>query len=52
MNIYRAGCHGCIYCDSQCSCYQIEEFDIALITKSDLVTRDIDILEDIKKHKS
>ena len=107
MNIYRGCCHGCIYCDSRCSCYQIENFDkvrakenaleiirndlrrkvktgvicsgsmsdpynpfekelsltrnslelinaygfgAGIITKSDLVTRDIDILEDIKSH--
>jgi DNA repair photolyase len=109
MNIYRGCCHGCIYCDSRCSCYQIENFDkvrakenaleiirndlrrkvktgvicsgsmsdpynpfekellltrnslelinaygfgTGIITKSDLVTRDIDILEDIKSHSS
>jgi DNA repair photolyase len=109
MNIYRGCCHGCIYCDSRCSCYQIENFDkvrakdnaleiirndlrrkvktgvicsgsmsdpynpfekelkltrnslellnayefgTGIITKSDLVTRDIDILEDIKTHSS
>lgn len=107
MNIYRGCCHGCIYCDSRCSCYQIDNFDkvrakenaleiirndlrrkvktgvicsgsmsdpynpfekelkltrhslellnayefgIGIITKSDLITRDIDILEDIKSH--
>ena len=27
MNIYRGCCHGCLYCDSRSSCYQIEEFD-------------------------
>lgn len=26
MNIYRGCCHGCIYCDSRSSCYQIENF--------------------------
>jgi DNA repair photolyase len=107
MNIYRGCCHGCIYCDSRSSCYQIENFDkvrakenaleiirndlrrkvktgvicsgsmsdpynpfekelsftrnslelinaygfgTGIVTKSDLVTRDIDILEDIKSH--
>ena len=27
MNIYKGCCHGCIYCDSRSSCYQIENFD-------------------------
>lgn len=27
MNIYKGCCHGCIYCDSRSSCYQIEDFD-------------------------
>lgn len=26
MNIYRGCSHGCIYCDSRSSCYQIEDF--------------------------
>jgi DNA repair photolyase len=27
MNIYKGCCHGCIYCDSRCECYRIEDFD-------------------------
>lgn len=27
MNIYRGCCHGCIYCDSRSSCYQVKDFD-------------------------
>lgn len=27
MNIYRGCSHGCIYCDSRSSCYQIKDFD-------------------------
>lgn len=27
MNLYRGCSHGCIYCDSRSSCYQIKEFD-------------------------
>lgn len=27
MNLYRGCCHGCIYCDSRSSCYQIDNFD-------------------------
>lgn len=107
MNIYKGCCHGCIYCDSRSSCYQIIEFDrvrikedsteiikknlkskktkgvvgtgamsdpynpfeekymltrealkliddnrfgICIATKSDLVTRDIDILQRIQSH--
>ena len=107
MNIYRGCCHGCLYCDSRSSCYQIEEFGtvqakadalrilrddlarkvrpafictgamsdpynpfekdlrltrhalelidaydcgVAIATKSDLITRDIDILTSIQRH--
>ncbi len=28
MNLYRGCSHGCIYCDSQSSCYHIDAFDI------------------------
>ncbi|WP_027633761.1 SPL family radical SAM protein [Clostridium hydrogeniformans] len=27
MNIYRGCCHGCIYCDSRSSCYNIKDFN-------------------------
>lgn len=27
INLYRGCCHGCIYCDSRSSCYQVHEFD-------------------------
>lgn len=104
MNIYRGCNHGCIYCDSRCDCYRVQEFDkvkakenaleiirddlrrkinkgvictgamsdpynsfekellltrhaleligafefgVGVITKSTLVTRDIDVLQDI-----
>lgn len=107
MNIYRGCTHGCIYCDSRCSCYNVNNFDeikvkkdalrivrdnlnskvkkgvictgsmsdpyniheedlkltrnslelinafqfgVSVITKSTLVTRDVEILKDIKKH--
>lgn len=107
MNIYKGCPHGCIYCDSRSSCYQIEDFGtvrakedalaiirkqlrgrigagvistgsmsdpynpcekeygltrealklidayhfgVAIATKSDLITRDIDILSKINKH--
>ena len=29
VNLYRGYCHGCIYCDSRSSCYQVHEFDRA-----------------------
>jgi DNA repair photolyase len=107
MNIYRGCNHGCIYCDSRCSCYKNDNFDqvmakedalllirnelrrkvdkgvicsgamsdpyncyekdlklmrnalelinayafgVGIITKSDLVVRDKDILADIQEH--
>lgn len=109
MNIYRGCNHGCVYCDSRCSCYQVENFDlvrakedalriirddlrrkaktgvigtgamsdpynsfekelqltrhalalvdafgfgIGLSTKSDMITRDIDILQEIQSHSA
>ena len=27
VNLYRGCCHGCIYCDSRSSCYQVHAFD-------------------------
>ena len=27
VNLYRGCCHGCIYCDSRSSCYQVHQFD-------------------------
>jgi len=27
MNLYKGCCHGCIYCDSRCDCYHIDNFD-------------------------
>lgn len=107
MNLYRGCVHGCIYCDSRSSCYNIENFDevlykenavnilqkelkskkkkgvimtgamsdpynpyerelqltkkslelinkygfgVSIITKSNLITRDSQILKDISKH--
>ena len=53
MNIYRGCCHGCIYCDSRSECYNIDilfNFGISIVTKSALITRDIDILQNIKEH--
>ncbi len=31
MNLYRGCAHGCIYCDSRSSCYQIENFSDILV---------------------
>ena len=28
MNLYKGCCHGCIYCDSRSSCYQVTHFDM------------------------
>ncbi len=107
LNIYHGCSHGCIYCDSRSSCYNISDFDrirvkkdaikkindelknkrvkgiistgamsdpynplekklhltrdtlklidkykfgVSILTKSDLITRDIDILKNISKH--
>lgn len=37
MNLYRGCCHGCIYCDSRSSCYQVENFD-TVRKKRDAIT--------------
>lgn len=107
MNLYRGCSHGCIYCDSRSSCYQVDDFDevrgkenaletlenemrirkkkgviglgamsdsynpmekkyqitrgalklinrygfgVSIATKSDLITRDIDLFQQIQKH--
>lgn len=36
MNLYKGCLHGCIYCDSRSSCYQIEDFDMLKIKKNAL----------------
>lgn len=43
MNIYRGCQHGCIYCDSRSSCYQIENFDdiIVKINAIDLLKKEL-----------
>ncbi len=48
MNLYKGCSHGCIYCDSRSSCYNIEKFDEVKIKEDAL-----DILEKelIKKRK-
>lgn len=38
MNIYRGCCHGCIYCDSRSSCYQIKDFDQVRAKENALLT--------------
>lgn len=37
MNLYRGCCHGCIYCDSRSSCYQVENFDTVRKKKDALI---------------
>ncbi len=37
MNIYKGCCHGCIYCDSRSSCYQVENFDTVRAKKDALM---------------
>lgn len=34
MNLYKGCCHGCIYCDSRSSCYQIEDFDTVRVKEN------------------
>lgn len=36
MNIYKGCCHGCIYCDSRSSCYQIIDFDRVRIKENSI----------------
>lgn len=37
LNIYRGCSHGCIYCDSRSSCYQIENFDTIRVKEEALL---------------
>ena len=46
MNIYKGCCHGCIYCDSRSTCYQIDTFGKVRIKKNALI-----LLENELKHK-
>lgn len=46
MNLYKGCCHGCIYCDSRSSCYQVENFDIVRGKEHEL-----DILEQELRRK-
>lgn len=43
MNIYKGCCHGCIYCDSRSSCYQIIDFDRVRIkdNSTQIIKRDL-----------
>ena len=34
INIYRGCTHGCIYCDSRSSCYQIDDFENVMVKKT------------------
>lgn len=38
INLYRGCTHGCIYCDSRSSCYQIDDFE-NIIIKKDALTK-------------
>ncbi|MDO5416492.1 MAG: radical SAM protein [Lachnospiraceae bacterium] len=48
MNIYRGCCHGCIYCDSRSSCYQIPEFDRVRVKEHALETIRDDLRRKVK----
>ena len=37
MNLYKGCNHGCIYCDSRSSCYQVQEFDRVRKKKNELL---------------
>lgn len=37
MNLYKGCCHGCIYCDSRSSCYQVEYFDVVRGKENEIV---------------
>lgn len=49
MNIYRGCCHGCIYCDSRSSCYQIENFDTVRAKKDALILLENELRSKRKK---
>lgn len=37
FNLYKGCSHGCIYCDSRSSCYQIDDFDRVKVKKNAIV---------------
>lgn len=49
MNIYRGCSHGCIYCDSRSSCYQIDNFDRIKIKENALTVIRDDLRRKVKK---
>lgn len=49
MNIYRGCSHGCIYCDSRSSCYQIDDFDRIKIKENALTVIRDDLRRKVKK---
>lgn len=49
MNIYKGCCHGCIYCDSRSSCYQIKEFDRVRAKENALAIIRDDLRRKVKK---
>lgn len=49
MNLYKGCCHGCIYCDSRSSCYQIENFDTVRIKKDCIAILEAELQRKRKK---
>lgn len=49
MNLYKGCNHGCLYCDSRSSCYQVSEFDRVRIKKNELVLLEQELKRKRKK---
>lgn len=49
MNLYKGCSHGCIYCDSRSSCYQISEFDRVRTKKDALLILERELKSKRKK---
>lgn len=43
MNLYKGCCHGCIYCDSRSSCYQVEHFDLVRTKEQELTILELEL---------
>lgn len=49
MNLYKGCSHGCIYCDSRSSCYQIENFDQVRAKENEIVILEKELKSKRKK---
>lgn len=49
VNLYRGCTHGCIYCDSRSSCYQVGDFENIAVKKDAIAIFEKELLKKRKK---